>query len=86
MKRTTTSFQSKTKKAIQLYLSKDLKGALRIFKGFNKQFEPKQLRTLQIAYEVLTGNGKFYKQLGININHEVAESMNIIDKKYDIKF
>lgn len=82
----TTDIQTKTQKAIQLYLSQDLKGALRIFKGFRRQFNASQLRTLQIAYEVLTGKGRFYKQLGININHEVAESMNIIDSTYNIKF
>lgn len=82
----TTDIQSKTKQAINLYLAQDLKGALRIFKGFDKQFDARQLRTLQIAYEVLAGKGSFYKQLGINIGHEVAESMNIIDNKYNIKF
>lgn len=84
--RTTTDIQSKTKKAISLYLAQDLKGALCIFKGFDRQFNARQLRTLQIAYEVLAGKGSFYKQLGINIGHEVAESTNIIDSKYNIKF
>lgn len=82
----TIDIQSKTKKAIGLYKAQDLKGALRIFKGFDRQFDRQQLRTLQIAYEVLTGHGSFYKQLGLNIGHYVGESMNIIDNKYNIQF
>lgn len=82
----TTDYTTKTQKAIDAFKKQDLKGALRIFKGFDHQFAKNELRTIQIAYEVLTGKGKFYKQLGINIGHMVVESISIIENKYNIAY
>lgn len=79
-----TDYKTKTQKAIEAFKAHDLRGALRIFKDFDRQFDGEQLRTLQIAYEVLSGKGRFYKQLGLNIGHFVAESMNIIEQKFNI--
>lgn len=56
-----TDYTIKIQKAIDAFKKQDLKGALRIFKGFDHQFAKNELRTIQIAYEVLTGKGKFYK-------------------------
>ncbi len=55
----TTGHTTKTQKAIDAFKKQDLKGALRIFKGFDHQFAKNELRTIQIAYEVLTGKGSF---------------------------
>ena len=82
----TTDYTTKTQKAIDAFKKQDLKGALRIFKGFDHQFAKNELRTIQIAYEVLTGKGGFYKQLGINIGHIVVESISIIENKYNIEY
>jgi len=82
----TADYSTKTQKAIDAFKKQDLKGALRIFKGFDHQFAKNELRIIQIAYEVLTGKGKFYKQLGINIGHMVVESISIIENKYNIAY
>ena len=82
----TTDYTTKTQKAIDAFKKQDLKGALRIFKGFDHQFAKNELRIIQIAYEVLTGKGSFYKQLGINIGDMVLESISIIENKYNITY
>lgn len=82
----TLDYTTKTRKAIDAFKKQDLKGALRIFKGFDKQFDKNEIRTLQIAYEVLTGKGRFYRQLGINIGHMVVESISIIENRYNIAY
>lgn len=49
--------ETKTEKAKRLFLSGKVKEAMRIFKGFDRQFEKEQLRVLQIAYESMSVQG-----------------------------
>lgn len=74
--------ETKTSKAISLLQSGCLKEALAIFSTFRVGFTKDERRTLKIAYECLSGNAGFYRQLGINVNEEVENSRAILDKKY----
>lgn len=82
----TKECMTKTQKAINLFKAQDLKGALRIFKGFDRQFTKQEIRTIQIAYEILTGKGSFYKQLHYDLGSFIAGSMSIIERKYNITY
>lgn len=82
----TRDYTTKTQKAIEAFKAQDLKGALRIFKGFDRIFSKQEIRTLQIAYEILTGKGSFYKQLHYNIGAFVANSITIVEQKYNIAY
>ena len=73
---------TKTSKAITLLRSGCLKEALAIFSTFRVGFTREELRTLKIAYECLTGNAGFYRQLGIDTRLEIEKSKNIILTKY----
>ena len=62
--------ETKTSKAIRLYKEGKLKSSLKIFKGFNMRFSEQEIRTLEIAYEIETGFGSFFSELGINTDIE----------------
>ena len=76
--------ETKTSKAINLFKSGQLKDALAIFRTFRLGFTKNEQRTLQIAYEIMYGNSRFYSDIGINTNRTVEESKTIISKKYAI--
>lgn len=73
---------TKTSKAITLLRSGCLKEALAIFSTFRVGFTREELRTLKIAYECLTGNAVFYRQLGIDTRLEIEKSKSILLDKY----
>lgn len=74
--------ETKTSKAISLLQSGRLKEALAIFSTFRIGFTKEERRTLKIAYECLSGNAEFYRQLGINVDEKVENSREILDNKY----
>lgn len=74
---------TKTSKAISLLRSGYLREALAIFSTFRAGFTKEERRTLKIAYECLSGNAGFYRQLGINTDNEVEKSKEILDSKYN---
>lgn len=80
-----TDFQTKTQKALQSYRNGDIKGALRIFKNFTRAFPKDEIRTLQIAYETLSGHGEFYEKLHYDLQKFVSESIDIINRKFNIQ-
>lgn len=75
--------ETKTSKAISLLRSGCLKETLAIFTTFRVGFTKEERRTLRIAYECLSGNAGFYRQLGINIDDEIKKSKEILDSKYN---
>lgn len=75
--------ETKTSKAITLLRSGCLKEALVIFSTFRIGFSKEERKTLKIAYECLTGNIGFYKQLGIDTNAEIEKSKLILAKRYE---
>ena len=74
--------ETKTSKAISLLRSGYLKEALAIFSTFRIGFTSEERRTLKIAYESLSGNSEFYRQLGIDTNMVVNESRILLSRKY----
>ena len=74
--------ETKTSKAISLLRSGYLKEALAIFSTFRIGFTSEERRTLKIAYESLSGNSEFYRQLGIDTNMVVNESRILLSHKY----
>lgn len=74
--------ETKTSKAITLLRSGCLKEALAIFSTFRSGFTHEERRILKIAYECLSGNAGFYRQLGINTENEVEKSKTILLNRY----
>lgn len=74
--------QKKTDKVIFLLRGGDYVGALSIAKTFRQGFTKEQRRTLQIASEVLGGNGGFYRQLGIDTEKMVSDAKKLLNETY----
>lgn len=74
--------ETKTNKAVLLFKSGQLKEALAIFRTFKVGFTNDERRTLQIASEALSGNERFYKQIGIDTGKAIEKSKSIITSKY----
>ena len=74
--------ETKTNKAVLLFRSGQLKEALSIFRTFNIGFTEDERRTLQIASEALSGNERFYKQIGIDTGKEIEKSKELLTNKY----
>lgn len=72
---------TKQQKAITLYNDGKVKEAFRIFKTFIRSLDSSEKRTLEIAYELLTGNISFYVSIGINTDQISNEAHEIV-KKY----
>lgn len=76
------SMRTKTEKAVKLFQSGCLKESLAIFRTFRIGFTKEERRTLQIASESLTGNSRFYQQIGIDTDSMISKSIEIIKGKY----
>lgn len=76
--------ETKTSKALALFNARKLKEAFRIFKTFRGKFTPEEKRTIEIAYECMTGKYYFYSLLGINAEEVVREAVDIIKSVYAI--
>ena len=74
--------ETKTSKVINLLQSGCLKEALAIFSTFRVGFTKEERRTLKIAYECLSGNAGFYRQLGVDTNAEIEKSRILLSRKY----
>lgn len=74
--------ETKTSKAITLLRSGCLKEALALFSTFRVGFTKNERRTLKIAYECLSGNAGFYRQLGIDTSAEIEKSKSLLFERY----
>lgn len=74
--------ETKTSKAVEAFKAGDIKGALRIFKTFKIGFSVAERRTIQIAYESMTGNESFYQSLQIDTTAAITAAINLITVKY----
>lgn len=74
--------RTKTEKAVSLFRSGCLKEALTIFRTFRIGFTKEERRTLQIAYESLTGNKSFYQQIGIDTDSMISKSVRNVGGFY----
>ena len=78
--------ETKTKKAVELFKNGEYKQALVIFKTFRLGFSSDEKRMIEIASEVLCGNGKFYQSIGIDTDKVVNDSLNLIQLHYGNRF
>lgn len=76
--------ENKTSKAVELFKSGNITGALKIFKGFKIGFTKDEQRKLQIAYESMTGNDSFYRSLQLDTATISTEAIQIIKQKYNV--
>lgn len=76
--------ETKTSQAIALLKAMKVREALRIFKTFRAGFSKEEHRTIEIAYECMTGKASFYMLLGICPETVCREAIAIITTKYSI--
>ena len=72
--------ETKTAKAKNLLVSGNIVGAMKIVKTFKIGITGEERRTIQIAYETMTGNEKFYRQLQLN-TEQIKEQAILTIKK-----
>lgn len=75
---------TKTSQALAFFKAGQLKQAFRIFKTFSGRISVNDKRTIEIAYESLTGHADFYAMLGINTDDMINEAVAIIKSVYAI--
>lgn len=81
---TNSDMETKTAKAIALFNARKFREAFRIFKTFRGKFSPEQKRSIEIAYECMTGKSAFYSILGINTEDMIKEAVATIKSLYAI--
>ena len=69
---------TKKQQVIELVQKGDLKSAYRIAKSFTREFSKDSIRTIQIAYECLTGKDQFYKSIGVNTEVEMSKAKELL--------
>jgi len=70
---------TKTEQLRQFWKQGESKKALKIFKTFKIGITKEQKRTIEIAYEVLTGKENFYISLGIDTAKECQKATEILN-------
>lgn len=75
---------TKTLKAVALFEQGFIREALSIFKTFRIGFTREEKRILEIASDCLNGRSSFYKQLGIDTETIVSQSVSILHNKYSV--
>jgi hypothetical protein len=76
--------ETKTLKAVNHFRNGNIAEALKIFSTFRIGFSKEENRTLEIAYESMTGNAGFYKSIGIDTERMKMKANEIIREKYNI--
>ena len=72
----------KTEKAKILLRTGELQKALSIIKTFRFGFSKEEKRSIQIAYESLSGHDHFYRSLGIDTEKLIRETRQLLADKY----
>lgn len=72
----------KTEKAKILLRTGELQKALSIIKTFRFGFSKEEKRSIQIAYESLSGHEQFYRSLGIDTDKEIERTRQLLADKY----
>lgn len=71
---------TKTEQLRQFWKAGQSTKALRIFKTFKIGISKEDKRTVEIAYEVLTGKENFYISLGIDTTKKCQEANQIVSE------
>lgn len=72
--------ETKRDTARNLIRAGNTKDAMRIVKNFDGIYSKDEMRTLQIAYECLTGKESFYQQIGEDTNKLKNEAECLLKK------
>ena len=75
--------KTKTQQAIEAFRNGSFKSAFHMMKNFSG-FSKKELRTIQIAYECLSGKEQFYQTLGIDTKEMINEAIVCVSKRYQL--
>lgn len=81
MQTSLTTPQPQTQKAVQVYQSGDVKGALRLVKGFKIGLSKGERGTLALGYECIV-HPDFYQSLGKNLPQCIEEAKNLFIQKF----
>lgn len=73
---------NKTEEAKALLKAGKFKEALSIIKTFRFGFTKEEKRSIEIAYECLSGHGQFYSSIGIDTNEEIEKVSLLLTHKY----
>ena len=76
------NLDKKTDKAKALLKSGRFKESLAIIKTFRLGFSKEERRSIQIAYESLSGHEPFYRSLGIDVDKVIEETRQLLAGKY----
>ena len=74
--------ENKTQKFMRLFKEQKYKEALKVIKSFRKGLTSDEKRTLNIAWECISGNDSFYLQLGLHPYKIKNEAYEIMRKFY----
>lgn len=69
---------TKTEQLREFWNKGNIKKALSIFKTFKIGISKEDKRTVEIAYETLTGKGNFYTSIGIDTEAKCNEANQIV--------
>lgn len=72
----------KTDKAKTLLKAGRFKEALAIIKTFRLGFSKEEKRSIQIAYESLSGHEHFYRSLGIDVDKVQKDAYQLLIDRY----
>lgn len=73
---------NKTEKAKALLKEGKFKEALSIIKTFRFGFTREEKRSIEIAYECLSGHNQFYSSIGIDTDKEIEKVSFLLTDKY----
>ena len=76
---------TKTTKAKEFLCKGDLKSCLRILKTFRVGINKTDKRSVEIAYECLSGRDSFYRQLGIDVQSEIMKGKDIAMRYFSLQ-
>lgn len=75
-------YRTKVDKVKSLLAAEAFQEALTIVKTFRLGFSKEEKRSIQIAYESLSGHEQFYRSLGIDVDKVIKDTRQLLTEKY----
>ena len=79
---TSRSVMTKTEQVAVLVKAGEWSKAMNIAKTFRLGFTKNEIRTIEIASDTLNGNGRLYRDLGIDVAAEVFKCKALLKARY----
>ena len=73
---------TKTEQVVGYVRAGEWSKAMNIAKTFRLGFTKDEIRTIEIASDTLNGNGKLYRDIGIDVAEEVFKCKALLKKRY----